>query len=78
MRIFVWPTRRAHLFQPPTKSLWAKIQVKDRDYFKASMEGKVYISEVLKSKGTGNPVFMVSAPIKENDQITGVLFVFWI
>ncbi len=51
-----------------------KINVKDRAYFTASMEGKVYISKVMKSKGTGNPVFVVSAPIKEKDQVTGVLF----
>jgi methyl-accepting chemotaxis protein len=51
-----------------------KINVKDRAYFKMSMEGKLYVSKVLKSKGTGNPVFMVSAPIKEKEKITGVLF----
>ncbi len=50
------------------------MDVKGRAYFKASMEGKIYISDVLKSKGTGNPVFVVSAPIKEKDQVTGVLF----
>ena len=51
-----------------------KINVKDRAYFKASMEGKVYISKVMKSKGTGNPVFVVSAPIKEKDRVAGVFF----
>ncbi len=51
-----------------------KIKVKDRAYFKASMEGKLYVSKVLKSKGTGNPVFVVSAPIREKEKVTGVLF----
>jgi methyl-accepting chemotaxis protein len=51
-----------------------KMNVKDRAYFKGSMEGKVCVSEVLKSRGSGNPVFVVSAPIRDKDKITGVLF----
>jgi methyl-accepting chemotaxis protein len=51
-----------------------KMNVKDRAYFKGSMEGKVCVSDVLKSRGSGNPVFVVSAPIKNKDKITGVLF----
>ncbi|MDA3791097.1 MAG: methyl-accepting chemotaxis protein [Desulfobacula sp.] len=51
-----------------------KMDVKDRAYFKESMQGKIYISDVIKSKGTGNPVFVISAPIKEKDQVTGVFF----
>jgi len=50
------------------------VSVLDRSYFKASMKGETSISEVLKSKGTGNPVFVVSVPIKEQDKVTGVLF----
>ena len=62
------------LVSASNEAIIGKIDVKDRDYFKASMEGKVYISNVLKSKGTGNPVFVISAPIMEKDQVTGVLF----
>ncbi|MBW1781844.1 MAG: Cache 3/Cache 2 fusion domain-containing protein [Deltaproteobacteria bacterium] len=51
-----------------------KINVKDRGFFKASMEGKVYVSEVLKSRATGNPVFFISAPIREKSKIEGVFF----
>ncbi len=51
-----------------------KIQVKDRAYFKASMGGEQYISEVIKSKATGNPVFVISAPIKEKEKVQGVFF----
>ncbi|MCF8084490.1 MAG: hypothetical protein K9M96_15475 [Deltaproteobacteria bacterium] len=50
------------------------MSIKDRPYFKGSMEGKIYISKVLKSKGTGNPVFVISAPIRENNTITGGCF----
>ena len=51
-----------------------KIQVKDRAYFKSSMEGKLFVSQVIKSKATGNPVFVISSPIKEKGQVQGVLF----
>jgi methyl-accepting chemotaxis protein len=51
-----------------------KINVKDRAYFKAAMEGKASVSEVVKSKATGNPVFTIAAPIKVKDQVEGVLF----
>ena len=47
---------------------------KNRTYFKGSMEGKICVSKVLKSKGTGNPVFVISAPIKDKDTVTGVFF----
>ena len=51
-----------------------KISVKDRAYFKAGMEGKPYLSRVIKSKATGNPVFVVSSPIKEKGKVQGILF----
>ena len=50
------------------------MNIRDRSYFKGSMEGKICVSEVLRSKGTGNPVFVVSAPIKNNGAVSGVLF----
>ena len=51
-----------------------KMSVKERAYFKASMEGKSFLSQVMKSKATGNPVFVVSSPIKEKDEVVGVFF----
>ncbi len=51
-----------------------KFNVKDRLYFQSSMKGDVYVSEVLKSRGSGNPVFVVSAPIEDKDKVTGVFF----
>ena len=51
-----------------------KINVKDRRFFKESMQGKSYISEVLKSRATGNPVFFISAPIEEKGEIAGTIF----
>lgn len=48
--------------------------VSDRDYFKESMKGRSYWSDVIKSKGTGKPVTVYSLPLKDNnDQNVGVL-----
>ncbi len=49
------------------------MNVADRSYFKDSLAGKEAISEVILSKGTGNPVFVISAPIKANGKVSGVL-----
>jgi methyl-accepting chemotaxis protein len=50
------------------------INVKDRKYFIDALQGNLVLSEVLKSRATGNPVFTIASPVKENNQITGVLF----
>lgn len=51
-----------------------KINVKDRAYFQEAMKGKVFISKIMKSEGSGRPVFMISAPVKEKDAVLGILF----
>lgn len=45
----------------------------DRDYFKKSIEGEVYISDVIISRSTGVSISTISVPIYSNDQIIGVL-----
>ena len=50
-----------------------KLNIADRDYFKASLEGNVAISEVLLSKATQQPVIVISAPIRETS-IAGVIY----
>jgi methyl-accepting chemotaxis protein len=50
-----------------------KIKVADRDYFKAAMAGKTFVSQVAKSRNTGNAVFFIAAPVMEKSEITGVL-----
>jgi methyl-accepting chemotaxis protein len=66
--------KAGELVSASNEKIVGKISVKDRAYFKASMEGKPYISQVIKSKATGKPVFVVSAPIKEKEKVTGVFF----
>ncbi|WP_162459058.1 methyl-accepting chemotaxis protein [Desulfosarcina ovata] len=51
-----------------------KINVKDREYYKAAMAGNTYVSDVSLSRNSGNPVFFVSTPVQDNKQIKGVLF----
>lgn len=49
-----------------------KLNVSSRKYFKESLGGATYVSDVLKSKSTGKPVFVVSFPMKINGQVKGV------
>ncbi len=50
------------------------IKINDRDYFQQAMQGETFVSGVVESRATGKPVFMISAPIKEQDTVAGVLF----
>ena len=51
-----------------------KIHVQDRRYFQEAIKGNLFVSQVVKSRASGNPVFMISSPIKEKGEITGVFF----
>jgi methyl-accepting chemotaxis protein len=55
-----------------TKSA-GKLNLGDRLYFQEALQGKTNISQVLVSKVTHQPVAMVSAPLKEEGKITGVI-----
>jgi methyl-accepting chemotaxis protein len=50
------------------------VDIKDRKYFPTSMEGEMAISDVIESKGSGNPVFVISSPVSTNEGVLGVLF----
>ena len=54
--------------------LIGNFDVKDRAYFVEAMKGKLYVSDALRSKGTGNPIFVIASPIKDNEGTKGVLF----
>ncbi len=51
-----------------------KIKIADRAYFQAAMQGNPYVSKVIQSKQTGNPVFVIASPIKDKDTVSGVIF----
>ncbi len=50
------------------------ISVLDRGYFKESMAGNISISDVIISKVSQTPIFVISSPIRHKGLITGVLF----
>lgn len=51
-----------------------KVNVKDREYFKESIKGNLFVSEVVISRTTGNAGFMISTPVKDGERIIGVLY----
>ncbi len=63
-----------NLIASSNAELIGKVKVADRAYFKQAMQGEMPVSDVIKSKGTGNPVFVIASPIKEKDSVGGVFF----
>jgi len=51
-----------------------KYNVAERPYFRGCMNGEVVLSDALQSKSTGEPVFVVSSPIKDEQGVVGVIF----
>lgn len=43
--------------------------VKDREYFKAAMEGRVVVSDPVISRTNGKPVAIIASPIKDDNEI---------
>ena len=54
--------------------LVGKLKVADRKYFQEAMGGRQFTSNVLISKGTGKPIFVIASPVMEKDKIVGVFF----
>ena len=50
-----------------------EINVSSREYFKEALKGNPYISDILTSKLTGEEVIIYASPIKNNQQVLGVL-----
>ncbi len=50
------------------------VNLAEREYFKQAMSGEVYVNEVLLSKVTQSPVMCISAPIKIDGSIEGVIY----
>ncbi len=49
------------------------IAVGDRDYFKEAKSGKVYIGAAIKSRASGKPVVVVSAPVYQGGEFSGMV-----
>lgn len=52
------------------------VNVGDREYFKASMSGKTFVSKIIINKTSGVPTVSISAPVISQGQIVGVCAVF--
>ncbi|MEE0878787.1 MAG: cache domain-containing protein, partial [Treponemataceae bacterium] len=50
-----------------------EINVSSREYFKEALKGNPYISDILTSKLTGEEVIIYASPIKNSQQVLGVL-----
>jgi len=50
-----------------------KIDIGQRDYFRKSLGNQTVVSEVLRSKVTDNPIFVISVPIHHNGAVSGVI-----
>lgn len=48
-------------------------KVGDRAYFKAAMEGKSSVGEILVSRSTGRRSVVVAVPVKKGNRVTGVV-----
>ena len=55
-------------------SVIGTINLSQRDYFKTALSGSQALSKVLTSKASGNPIIVVSAPVKTSRGIEGILF----
>ncbi len=58
------------------RNLVDTLNVKDSDFFKKAFSGEFTVSSLFKSEKTGNPVFIMAAPIHMMDQIYGIIFVY--
>lgn len=56
-----------------TAAVIGKINVKDRAYFKSAIAGHAFVSDAAVSRGSGNPVFFIAAPLVDKRQVKGVL-----
>ncbi len=49
-----------------------ELQIADRAYFRTALGGQANVSEAVKSKVSGEPIFVVATPIEFNGQVQGV------
>lgn len=64
---------RGEIIASSARATIGKINVKDRTYFKSALTGNAFVSDAAVSRGSGNPVFFIAAPVIDNSQVKGVL-----
>ncbi|WP_028974253.1 methyl-accepting chemotaxis protein [Spirochaeta cellobiosiphila] len=50
------------------------LNLSSRDYFKEAIKGNLAISKVLVSKVSQKPVFVIASPLKDGDNIIGIIY----
>ena len=50
-----------------------KFNVSDRGYFKQALQGQPGVSQVIKSRDTGNPIFVAAMPLTVKEQVVGAI-----
>nr|WP_319396929.1 methyl-accepting chemotaxis protein [uncultured Desulfobacter sp.] len=53
--------------------LAGSLNLSTRKYFKEALSGTLSLSQAIKSKTTGHPVFCIAAPVRQGNKIRGVL-----
>jgi len=66
--------KSGNIISAADESVIGKANVADSEYFKKALKGDISVSNVLKSRGTGNPIFVIATPVKGKGVITGVFF----
>ena len=56
-----------------TAAVIGKINIGDRDYFKAAAQGQTAVSQATISRASGNAVFIIGVPVQQKGEISGVL-----
>lgn len=57
----------------PNPDVIGKLNLSDREYFQEALKGKFSMSDVIRSKASGKPIFIISNPIlDERQKVAGV------
>ncbi|MDY6987745.1 MAG: methyl-accepting chemotaxis protein [Thermodesulfobacteriota bacterium] len=74
MEVIALTDRGGNIVSASDTGIMKEMNVADHKYFQRAVEGKLVISEVEKSQVSGKPVFVISVPVREKNEIRGVLF----
>jgi len=70
---FLVTDRQGIVFADSIGGQYKELNLSDRNYVKKAMEGSATLGEVVRSKSTNEPLAMIAVPVKNNQQILGVI-----
>ncbi|MBN1456938.1 MAG: response regulator [Sedimentisphaerales bacterium] len=65
---------KGEIVSSSSKDIIGKVDISDQPFFKASLAGDIYLTSVIESPETQNNVFAISAPVRTDDVVVGVLY----